>query len=106
MWVNIKGNVVELDFNHHYSNGRLAIAGTCANGSPWGALTVNIVAVDLKPNELIVDVNKPFGYEKILKDAGLIGSEPARMVHSDWVDYPVYEMTPLLIELAGLEGKV
>jgi len=77
----------------YQSNGNLAIEATCADGEPWGVLTVNPGFPINDDCVCVKDYSEGAGNLKTLEAAGLIETPPVRLEPSGFVMLPICRLT-------------
>lgn len=79
---------------YNYSNGRLAIEATCADGEPYSRLSSNVVEAEMAPGEFAV---KDYGENvqlAIFAFASGLFEATGRNVRTGHVTMPVWRLKP------------
>jgi hypothetical protein len=90
--VNFLGELCNVDLSGKYSNGRQAIELICENGEPMCMATVNVPALALAKDEVIIkNYSENEGILEVLISAGIV-KETGETVKMGFVECPIVKL--------------
>ena len=92
MFVNFLGEVCKVDLSQRYSNGRTAIELICEDGDPMCVASVNVPALALAKDEVIIkNYSENEGVLEALIHAGIV-SDTGETVKMGFVECPIVKL--------------
>ena len=90
--VTFLGELCDVDLSNKYSNGRQAIELITQDGEPMCMATVNVPALALAKDEVIIkDYSENEGIFKVLSDAGIVKAT-GETVKMGFVECPIVKL--------------